>query len=60
MEKPVVAIYMQEGWPMYRVEIGGKEVESLRSFKIEISNEIDNRDNSAPFYQIEQYLLDPS
>ena len=45
---------------MYRVEIGGKEVENLRSFKVEISNEIDNRDNSAPFFQIEQYLINSS
>ena len=53
--KPIVAIYKEAN--RYRVEINGEEIERLRTFEIQVSNEARLTGlREWPFYRVEQYL----
>lgn len=53
--KPIIEIY-QDGF-CYRVVIDGKEIENLKSFSIQIDNDMNGITVKEPaHYQIEQYV----
>lgn len=54
--KPIIEIFKQEGYPFFRVLVGGCEIPNLRSFEIRISNEKQKGEHDSPFYRVEQYI----
>lgn len=55
--KPIIEVY-EEVKPNHRfiVKMNGKEIERMRSFSMQISNEKKNGFSERPFYTAEQYL----